>query len=75
VLIYTNIAAVFRPKWYITLVMSSVIFMVARSFIISNDGQKTEELVVTLIFALLVAIIANCCAYTLRWVLVSSFVF
>jgi hypothetical protein len=77
ILVFKNFGSVFRPKWQVSLYFSSLFFTVARSAIIycSYDDRSMSEMFMTVVFSTAVAIVCNCLAYTVRWVLVRSFIF
>jgi hypothetical protein len=39
-IIFNTLGVVFRPRWYLNLILSSLFFIVARSFIISHSDDK-----------------------------------
>lgn len=70
------VGPVFRPKWYITLLVSSILFTVSRTMnIYYSEDRNAIQMVATVIFSVFICVVGDSFAYTMRWALVRSFVF
>lgn len=70
------VGPVFRPKWYITLLVSSILFTFTRTVsIYFVEVRDPLQLAATAVFSMIICAVGDSFAYTMRWVLVRSFVF
>ena len=70
------VGPVFRPKWYKTLLLSSLMFTFSRTLsIYFIEARDPLKLAATGVFSMIICAVGDSFAYTMRWVLVRSFVF
>ena len=71
-----NFGPLFRPNWRVSLLVSSLIFTVSRTFLIYYIEERTlSQMAATAVFSFNISALAASFAYIVRWVLVVSFVF
>ena len=78
VVIFKNFGIIYRPKWAISMVLSSIIFVVNGCFMMEYAGLAIKTTGERLNFYSAYvggALLLDAFAYTTRWTLIRSFVF